>query len=299
MIHVLLSAFCLKGQTTDGGMQDKDALLNQYELTCGRCLELRTTVNSGGQVSRKEASGLIDSFVSMNSRIKASSESLTPAQHTRFEAVNRWFSTGERPLVLDHEDLARIRERRSRAEAMYLIGPMSYYPAAAPEDIGEPVLTEDRTRVRTYVLATVSLPHPSYGAMIGLRYRHWGGYARFHSNFLSAEHEYTCLADGTLEEGGSLWPGGNTLRSKLAATAGVLYGPMEWLSIYAGAGYGSDILYWDDIDGNWVNVSDCSFKGPALEAGILTSWKFLTVGAGVSAISFRTLSADISFGISF
>ena len=115
LIHALLSAFCLNGQTTDAVVAENDELLNRYELACRQCLDLKSQVNEGAHVSRKDASDVIDRFVSLNTLIKSSSEDLNPVQRTRFEAISRWFSTGERPLVLDHESLVRIIEETTLA----------------------------------------------------------------------------------------------------------------------------------------------------------------------------------------
>lgn len=296
VIHALLSVFCLSAQTTDEGHPGHDALLNRYELTCRSCLELKTAVSSGAQVSRKEASELLDSLVILNSIINASSEVLSPVQLTRFEAISKWFSTGNRPLVLDHKVLVRVLEKTSFAVTednsrirVEHDSPESYEAAD----------NNSRRKIRTYLLATSSVPRSSYGAMVGIQYGKWGGYARFSSNFRTYDYAYTCLGNGTLEDGGSIWAGGNQVRSELNAGIGALYGPTDWLAIYAGAGYGKSELHWDDIDGNWVKVKDLSFIGPSLEAGLLASWKFLTIGAGISTISFSTVSLDICLGFTF
>ena len=293
LIHALLSAFCLNGQTTDAAVSESDELLNRYELACELCLDLKNQVNEGVHVSRKDASDIIDRFVSLNTLIKSSSEDLNPVQRTRFEAISRWFSTGERPLVLDHESLVRIMEVTALATSQnsIRIKVIPTMPDVQADD--------GKTGLKTYVLASLSLPLPSYGAMVGIRYGRWGGYARLGSNFRSQDQAYTCLGNGTIEGGGSIWSGGSETRSEFKAGAGVLYGPADWFSIYAGMGYGRSELYWDDIDGNWVKVSDLSFKGPSLEAGVLASWKFLTLGAGVSTISFRRVSLDLCLGVSF
>ena len=102
----IISAFLLSCSLFGQGTADKDDVLNQYELACRECLELKKRVEAGEKVARKEATERLDLFVALNSRIK--SESLTSGQLTRFEAINLWFSSGVRPLVLDHESLPRI-----------------------------------------------------------------------------------------------------------------------------------------------------------------------------------------------
>ena len=287
-IYALLSVLCMNGQT-----------LNQYELLCRECIDLKERVGKGQTVSRTEASALIERFVEMNAVIKKTTGSMTDAERTRFEAVNRWFSTGIRPLVLDHHPIIA-------ADPLHpTLLEVPYDKSVAGNAVSTVTYPETDTsgKLKTYLLATLSLPHPSYGAMIGLQYNHWGGYVRFNSNFKTSVPVYSCLSNGTIlngaTEGGPFWPGSESQESGIKATAGILYGPFEWLSIYGGIGYGRDLLDWKDIDGNWVRVEDRSFKGLAAEAGILASWKHMTIGIGMSAISFRTASVDLSLGLSF
>ena len=72
----------------------------------------------------------------------------------------------------------------------------------------------------------------------------------------------------------------------------------DWLDIYAGLGYGRHQVLWQDIDGNWATVGQ-GLKGVCAEAGVLTSWKHFTFGAGISTISFRSLTPTLSVGINF
>lgn len=92
------------------------------------------------------------------------------------------------------------------------------------------------------------------------------------------------------------WKDKNT---NIMATAGVLAGPAAWLDLYAGAGYGQKTLLWQDIDGSWAAVSDFTHKGMALEIGLITSWRPLSLGLGISTINFRTASLDLSVGVRF
>ena len=290
VIYALLSVFCMNGQT-----------LNQYELLCGECLDLKERVNSGISVSRIEASGTIERFVEMNAEIKKTTGSMTEAERTRFEAINRWFSTGIRPAVLDHIPMYAI----SPVAVRLLEVPYDRSFAFAPEegDPAEAPLTEEIKDLKTFLLATLSLPQTSYGAMLGLQYGNWGGYIRFSSSFRRSSPDYTCTSNGIISNGSGagmpFWPGGDSLTSDMKASAGALYGPLGWLSIYGGLGYGCSYLDWNDIDGNWARVEDLSFKGLAAEAGILASWKIMTLGLGISTISFQTVSFDISLGVSF
>lgn len=300
VICLTLATFGLKGQTKP----DFDAALNQYELMCGDCIGLRSKVNAGEKVSRQQAKDMLDAFVAMNGDIKAAESSMNIIQKSRFEAINRWFTSGERPAMLDHRHLANVAWTLPAAKAEVMDAAALTWPCS-----GIPVIQTEpnRHRPRFTVLASASFPDASFGVMAGIQAYSkkkdipaWGGYINFKSNFIfPQEPTYLCSGNGMLENGGSFWPGGQSQKSTLKVTGGLLVGLGRWLSIYGGAGYGYSRLLWEDVDGEWALVQDCSPAGFASEAGLLFSWRHMTLGAGVSTICFRTASLDLSIGLSF
>ena len=112
-ISVFLMTSALYGQT----VSENAERLNRYELLCQECLELRTLVESKGSVSRQIALQRINDFVNMNKEIRTDFHDMTKYEQTRFEMINRWFSTGTRPLAMDHiSDVPVVRpEIRSKA----------------------------------------------------------------------------------------------------------------------------------------------------------------------------------------
>ena len=70
------------------------------------------------------------------------------------------------------------------------------------------------------------------------------------------------------------------------------------LDVYGGLGYGRHQSLLQDIDGKWA-AAGSGISGICLEAGVLASWKSITFGAGLSSISFRSLTPVISIGINF
>lgn len=309
-ISVFLLTTTLYGQTASENAER----LNRYELLCQECLELRTLVESKGSVSRQVASQRINDFVAMNKKIRSYFEYMTKTEQARFEMINRWFSTGTRPLAMDHiSDVPVVRpEIRSKAFSagvtmrVITVSPINVNgngdSAYVSTEITKPTSSQSRN-LRTYLMADISIPL-SYGLMVGLKADRekgidWGGYARFRSNFRFIESEYSCLSTGLLYSGQSFWGNGNSSRSNLSATCGVLAGLTSWLDIYAGAGYGSTSLYWQDIDGVWASVADFTHKGMAAEIGVIAAWRSLCFGAGIFTTSFRTTSLDLSVGIRF
>lgn len=285
LICTIFPTFCLYGQDSSG----LDAELNLYELACSRCMDLKNRVGMGEHVSRNEASALIGRFLNMNSGLKSSYDIMNPGQRLRFDAINKWFASGVRPPVMDHIPLPSVsRVSQSSLDIPYC------------SSLSCRRIIEEKTPIRTYILATASLPQSSYGAMLGLQKGRWGGFVRFKSNFSSGtEASYNCTGNGTIDGDYSFWPGEGKKKQVLMASGGLLYGIKPWLNIYGGLGYGYQELFWEDIDGKWAKVQDYSYKGIAAEAGVIASWKSLCIGAGISTTAFRTASADLSIGVRF
>ena len=161
------------------------------------------------------------------------------------------------------------------------------------------VRSEKSKRGDVFLLASLAAPDIAYGLMAGYQHGRWGGYLAFRSNFTSCKTSYSCTSDGNLGNGSQICPSGNEKRSNLMVSGGVLAGATKWLTVYAGAGYGSRKLAWEDVAGNWAAVSDWSRAGFAAECGVIASWHRLTVSAGVSTISFRTASFTCGVGLRF
>lgn len=82
-------------------------------------------------------------------------------------------------------------------------------------------------------------------------------------------------------------------------STGVLVKAVRWLDVYAGAGYGWRSLYWQDIDGRWVQVDDWSHRGLSVEAGAILLYRRLAFSAGLSSISFKTAAFTMGVGLKF
>lgn len=296
-ILVLLSALFLTLTVKGQSQSDLDKRLNRYELLCSECLDLRTKVNSGERVSRTEAASLINRFVAMNAEIKADSTLMTRNQKARFEAISQWFTKGSRPKMLDYG--IRIEQLRPAPVGKASTADMTLLTSTSTEPL-QGGLTNFIIRPQYLVLGTASLPDMSFGVIMGIRNPHktrWGGYVHFKSDFDFTRTTYSCTSEGELENGSSFWPGGKSRTSVLSATAGGMVEINRWISLYAGAGYGYDRLIWDDIEGNWTEVSSHSASGISTEVGALINWRRMVFGLGISSVQFQTAAVDISIGI--
>ena len=150
------------------------------------------------------------------------------------------------------------------------------------------------------ILAMASLsvfPQMSYGAMVGY-VKKFGGYAKFRSDFSSVTPSYDCASDGTFD-GGLFWASGRQKKSRMQATAGVLFRISKSVYPYVGAGYGSRGVYWEDHSGSWAQVTDYSCKGVAAEAGMIFKLGPVAVSAGVSTTAFKYCEAEVGIGVMF
>lgn len=149
------------------------------------------------------------------------------------------------------------------------------------------------------VSVVASFPEYSGGLQVTWEKYRFGAYVRAVSNFRSSGSSYSCLSDGTADDG-YIWTSGRSKVARLNITVGVVYRPCSWLNLYAGAGYGSRTLLWEDSSLAWARVSDRSCKGMAADIGLqFRIRRRFRVGAGFSTVAFRTADAEISVGFCF
>lgn len=147
-------------------------------------------------------------------------------------------------------------------------------------------------------MASVSVfPQPSYGLMLGY-VRKVGGYAKFRSDFGSADPSYECYSDGTTDSG-CFWASGSQKKTRVQATAGLLLRATGNVFPYIGAGYGSRGVYWEDASDQWAQVADYSCKGIAAEAGLIFKIGQVAFSAGVSSTAFKYVEAEVGIGLMF
>lgn len=288
-ILVLIFALALNFDSLaqDRAVDDMDARLAEYEALCRECLALKARVASGERLTRDEAEGLLSSFVAVNRSLKDCEDAMTVVQRQRFVAIGRWFSTGEPPQMPDQAVL-----QMSVVPSVTLVGP----PAEPLR--WRPVQLCPKSRGQIYVMTDFAMPQFSYGLMAGYLHKRLGGYIRFRSNFHKLPAmSYECFSDGSLLSGGKFWASEESLVSAIAMTAGVLVAFNNYLTVYAGAGYGSSVYAWQDIDGAWARVTDISRKGMCADAGVIFSWRRLALSAGISTMSFRTAAFTCGIGV--
>ena len=287
---VLILATCAVQAQENVGI---DVLLDRYQRSCEECLNLRDRVEDGEKISTAEAENMVQKFINLNRLLKDMEPELNEDQKTRFKAIGNWFRTGDKPLALSQTPLTKVVATLPSPKAVTF---SECFLLPLQEDV-IPASTNP-AEFRIFILPTISLFPESFGSMAGAQYGRWGGYAKFTGRFNAVTPSYSCSDEGILDNGSSIWPNGESTEKALHITAGALYGMNDWLDIYAGLGYGRHQVLWQDIDGNWASVGQ-GLRGLCTEAGALASWKNFTFGAGVSTISFRSLTPTLSLGINF
>lgn len=296
LVSVLIGLFFI---IHAGAQESMDVELSRYETVCGMCMDLKTRISSGEQVSKDEATSMINVFVGMNRKLKALESHMTALQRRKFEAVGKWFSTGVRPEL--PESLPDVAPMVNPPEVVAVLQDTvdMIFPSVSYRSLVHDVAVGNERKMDIFLLAEISVPVVAYGLRAGLQSGRFGGYVSFRSDFHPDEYEYTCLSDGTFQGGSSFWGSGESRNSCMSVNAGLLAGAASWLTFYAGAGYGYISYMQKDIDGVWAQVSDLSWRGLSAEAGALLSWRKLVLSAGVSTISFRTAGFVCGIGVRF
>lgn len=148
-----------------------------------------------------------------------------------------------------------------------------------------------------------AIPQHSGGLMLGQIYKYAGWYVDFRSNF-----NYEKPTDGlTCGEGGLVgeelpFYSGKRTQSHMMLTVGALvdltgnHWRKSLLALYVGAGYGSRYSLWETTDGQLIQYQPTSYKGVAAKAGLIGSYKGITLSAGVASIAFKYMEVEVGLG---
>ncbi len=291
LLAIILAMLCCSayGQHRDS----RDKALDRYEAVCNRLIELRDALRRGEKISSQEVTALQTEVKTIRSNLQRSPEGLTLEQMMRFLRIRRRYNYGydipqlsltkAAPVTYNGRDpqiaLERIDKGRSHSWDKWH-------------------LYEGKTGV--LALAQVSpVPDLSFGLSVGYLKRKTGAYVSFMSNFKSKSTVMDILSDAT-SAGNPVWLSGRQEKTKLSVTAGGILRLADHVSLLAGAGYGSRKLLWENTNGDWMRVKDCSYSGIAAEAGLLFTLGLresfcLSVKAGTIAFKYT----DLSFGIGY
>ena len=296
--YVMALCFVMLCCTAFGQKRDaRDRALDRYEVVCNRLIELRDAIRRGETISAQEVSALRAEVKTIRSNLQKGPEGLTPEQTKRFNLIRRRYNYGYElselpktkavmptvPVVCNSADsqksLARIDKDRYTSPDKW------YY--------------EDG-KAGFLALAQISpAPDMSLGLSLGYLKHKTGAYVSFLSNFKSRSADSEVLSNGASSYG-PVWLSGGQEKTKTTFTAGGIFRLSYSVSILAGAGYGNRKLFWEDSEGKWMRVTDCSYSGIAAEAGLLFTLgrrESFCLSAKAGTIAFKYI--DFSFGIGY
>ncbi len=272
--------------------QSWDTALDLYEQICHECIELRTRAASGEKVSSSAITNLLEQLSSLRKTLGEAQGRMNAAQVARY---NRIKSRYEEAFESPRKALAAVFSDRPSFPVFLSPVPETGRPSPAPPRRS---MSEISSGLRYGLLLYMNFPVFQPGVMGTFSAGRWGGFLKGGYSLGAPVADYTCFSDGTTPTG-YIWTSGKERAKRYSITTGASYAATPFLSVYAGIGYGLRSLFWEDSSGKWAMVVDQSAKGLALDAGIVLTNRQLSFMTGISAISFKTLSAEVGIGFSF
>ena len=158
-------------------------------------------------------------------------------------------------------------------------------PVILSEAKGE---TKDLSVKRFNVLPTLSLGDTRQaGLFLAMTRGRLGGYISIRTNFVSQLYAYDILSDGTTGGETLFEAKGGQRIGEYSAVAGIVRNITPWLDLYAGGGYGSSTLCWNDSWGAWAKVRDYSAAGILLDGGAMFHIGRVSLLGGISWLTAR------------
>lgn len=302
-ILLLLFACCF----SVNGQNDKwDAALNQYQQISDECINLRHRSAAGERIPASEISTLLSQLTALRKTLQDAGGQMTPAQRLRFNAIRLRY---DEAFGIKHaEPVSRLP---SPASLVAAASPLSYKALTPPSfpdycstvSKGQATLKEHATQVSEHlspgILLYCNCPDLAPGAMILLSYGRFGGFISGSATIPYTVADYYCFSDGTTGDGGYIWTNSKECVSRWSVTAGATFSPWKFMTLYAGAGYGSRTLLWQDVSERWAAVSDRSKTGLCLDGGLIFNIGVFSLLAGVSTVGFDSPVAQFGLGCRF
>ena len=306
---ILVMIFCLlAGSGVMSAQNDWDSVLDRYESITAQCKELRDKAAAGEPVSQKSVTALFGELSRLRNTLQQASGKMTTAQRERFRTIRESYEGGKilRSALRQTQDGAQNDTPVILSEAEGAAKDLSKAGGVAKDLSAAPVAYQGFGRQPWNIVALASFGDVvGYGLHVTYLSGRWGGCFSFRTNFVSQLYAYDVLSDGTTGGETGFEAKGDQRIGELSASAGVVRSVTPWLNLYAGAGYGSSTLCWNDIHGAWAKVKDYSGSGLMLDGGALLHVGRLSLLGGVSWLTARpeagpfkpvfSLGAGISF----
>ena len=287
---ILLSIACIGLHAQD---RRWDAALDQYQQICDECIDLRVRSAAGERIQAASVTQLLSKLTSLRGTLQDAKGQMTPAQRLRFESIRMRYEEvfgAQRHEVLPQVDpsawlplLAEVPQSQIVPYPPEFFGSMPYRSPAATS-FG--------------IILYAGVPDMYYGAMAMLNGKPFGSFVKGSVSIPYTKGEYDCFSDGTTPTG-YIWTSGAECLSRWSITAGATYTPWRFMTIYAGGGYGSRQLLWQDVSDRWATVADRSVAGLAADVGLVFNLGPVSILAGASTIGLRNITAELGIGLKF
>lgn len=304
-----------------------DTALDRYESICNQCIELRQKSLAGEPVPAASVADLLAQLASLRNSLQEAAGRMTPSQRARFESIRLRYTEAFadtsssassvalqslHPIASSSELPPLSLSRPAESESSFTLS------AAVPQPSVHSNSKTDALHSAAFhfgMVAYTSMPVLRPGLMARLDIGRSGLYIKG-SLLPFSDHSYVCKSDGTTATG-FIWTTGNERTGAISLSAGSSFAILSYsntsnmlsrnsrslpdlsVRLFAGAGYGSRSVLWEDVSGHWAQVSDLSFKGVYVDAGFLFDIGRLTLMTGVSTVSFRSSSFDLGLGFLF
>lgn len=306
---LLFSSWTVSAQVTGW-----DAALDRYERICAQCIELRQRSIAGEAVSAVSVTELLGELASLRNTLQEAAGRMTASQRARFESIRLRYAEAfpTSAALATSAILPSLRPplpSSSDLPSLSLSHPVEYsdaLPMALTAKYGSDVrqvpASYEKSRsivLRFGAVAFASMPPLRPGVMARLDLGRAGIYLK--GSWLPvSDYAYSCKSDGTTDTG-FIWTTGNERIDAYSFSVGGSYAlPVAFpMRLYAGAGYGTRSVLWEDASGRWAQVSDLSFSGLSADAGLLFDIGHLTLMSGISSIAFRSLVLEFGLGFVF
>ncbi len=271
-----------------------DAALGEYQRFCDECIALRTRSAAGERIEASELASLLSRLSSLKNALQGAAGQMTPAQRLRFESIRLRYEEvfsqpgGHSPVRIPQLEPGVALRAPVKSLDDGVLGPFDHVATVQKENMA----------LHPGIFLLAGVPDLYFGAMFTLSGLRAGAYIKASSEIPMLRHAYDCFSNGTTPDG-FIWTNGELRVSHRSITAGATFTPWKFLTLYAGAGYGSHAVNWQDVSFRWARVEDLSVRGVAADAGVIINIGRFSLLAGVSSVLPGQAGAEFGAGVRF
>ena len=280
-----------------------DAALDRYEQFTEQCIDLRQRSLAGESIEVAEINALLSQLSTLRTTLQDSAGQMTASQRSRFDQIKQRYAEAfgldsktdkatDQPMEIV-EPAEPVREDPQDSSPVLNAVIETVEPVQEEMVVAVPF----RQAFHAGVIAYCAAPTVRPGLMLRFDIGRSGLYLKG-SLWPVPQAAYFCKSDGTAGNG-FIWTTGQEKAGAWSLSGGATLRIVKPLRLYAGGGYGSDTVLWEDASGKWATVSDLSHSGLCADAGLLVDLGHFTIMAGATTLSFRTFGFEVGAGIIF